>query len=150
MVLSGPFNKLKLSDQEWVQPQCRMPDYAASGVASVVITAFSVILFRHNQSGYATTESAPFAHVSKRLPDLSCDIGEIQTQALVRARISYSRRSVRRGKYVSGTQRQDATRHRSAPCSQTSGPRFDFARRLRSEASIRLVVPLTNICNARK
>lgn len=42
-----------------LQPQCRMSDYAASGVAGVVITASSVPLFRHNQTGYASTQSCP-------------------------------------------------------------------------------------------
>jgi hypothetical protein len=55
----SPFDKFKLSDELRFQPQCRMPDYAALGVASVVITAFSVIPFRHNQTEYASAESRP-------------------------------------------------------------------------------------------
>ena len=61
-----PFHVLELPDKYRPQPQCRMPDYAASGVASIGITAFSVILFRHNQAGMRQRNRAPFAHVSKR------------------------------------------------------------------------------------
>jgi hypothetical protein len=43
-----------------------MPDYAASAVASVVISAFGVISFRHYQTAHAAMESCPFAQVSKR------------------------------------------------------------------------------------
>jgi hypothetical protein len=51
VTIRRPLNELELSHEHRFWPQCRMPDYAASGVASVVITAFSVILFRHNQAG---------------------------------------------------------------------------------------------------
>src|ERR1700674_824472 len=44
VILRGPFHILEASDQNRPQPQWRIPDYAASGVASVVIAAFSVIL----------------------------------------------------------------------------------------------------------
>ena len=68
MILGRPFNNLELPDQFRLQPQCRMSDYAASGVARVVLTASSIPLFRHNQTEYAPTQSCPFAHVSKRCP----------------------------------------------------------------------------------
>ncbi len=58
MIGVGPFDELKLPDQHRLQPQCRMPDYAES-VLPVLFTAFSVILFRHNQTEYASTESCP-------------------------------------------------------------------------------------------
>ncbi len=41
-----------------------MPDYAASGVAGVVITAFSVILFGIIRLSMRQRNSAPFSHVS--------------------------------------------------------------------------------------
>jgi hypothetical protein len=41
----GPFDKLELPNQNRSQPQCRILDYAGSGIASAVITVFSVILF---------------------------------------------------------------------------------------------------------
>jgi hypothetical protein len=59
VIVGGPFYKFKLPNEHRLQPQCRMPDYAASGVASVVITVFSVILFRHSQTEDASTESCP-------------------------------------------------------------------------------------------
>jgi hypothetical protein len=52
-----PFHVLELANQLWLQPQCRKPDYAASAAASVVISAFSALSFRHNQTAYAATES---------------------------------------------------------------------------------------------
>ena len=58
MVDVSPFDKLKLADKQRFQPQCRMPDYAASGIACVVITAFSVILFGIIRLS-ASTESCP-------------------------------------------------------------------------------------------
>ena len=66
VMIGCPFGEGELADQSGLQPQCRMPDYAASGVASIGITAFSVILFRHNQAGMRQRNRAPFAHVSKR------------------------------------------------------------------------------------
>jgi hypothetical protein len=44
MILWRPFRELELPNQLRLEPQCRMPDYAASDFASIVITAFSVIL----------------------------------------------------------------------------------------------------------
>ena len=43
---------------------CR--DYAASRVAGLVITGFSVLLFRHDQTADASTESCPVCFTSSR------------------------------------------------------------------------------------
>ena len=66
VAVRGPFDKLELTHQRWLQPQCRMPVYAASAVASVVISAFSAVSFRHNQLRMRQRNRASFAHVSKR------------------------------------------------------------------------------------
>jgi hypothetical protein len=59
MVFAGPFNEFELPNEDRLQPQCRMSDYAASGVARVVITASSVPFFRHNQTEYASEQIVP-------------------------------------------------------------------------------------------
>ena len=56
VIIGCPLDKLELPDEPWLQPQCRMPDYAASSIYGVVITAFGVILLRHIQAEYASTE----------------------------------------------------------------------------------------------
>jgi hypothetical protein len=66
VVVRCPLSEFKLSDEHGFQPQCRMPDYAASGVASVVITAFSLICFGIIRRRMRQQNRAPFAHVSKR------------------------------------------------------------------------------------
>jgi hypothetical protein len=43
-----------------------MPDYAASAVASVVISAFSAVSFWHNQLRMRQRNRTSFAHVGKR------------------------------------------------------------------------------------
>jgi hypothetical protein len=58
-VVAGPFEEFELADEHGLQPQCRMSDYAASGLARVVITASSVPLFRHNQTDYASKQIVP-------------------------------------------------------------------------------------------
>jgi hypothetical protein len=55
-----------LSDEHRFQPQCRMPDYAASDFASIVSTAFSVILFGIIRLSMRQRNRAPFAYVSRR------------------------------------------------------------------------------------
>jgi hypothetical protein len=61
-----PFDELELPDELRLEPQCRMPDYAASAVASVIISAFNVILFGIIRLSMRHRNRAPFAHVSKR------------------------------------------------------------------------------------
>jgi hypothetical protein len=68
MIVSGPFHKFELGNECGLNPQCRMPDCAASGVAGVVIAAFSVILFGIIRLSMRQRNRAPFAHVSKRYP----------------------------------------------------------------------------------
>jgi hypothetical protein len=55
-----PFDKLKMPDKLRLQPQCRMPDYTASAVTSVVICAFSVILFGIIRLSVRQRNRAPF------------------------------------------------------------------------------------------
>jgi hypothetical protein len=67
-VTTEALKKFKLAHRDRLEPQCRMPDYAASGVASVVITAFSIILFG-NQIEYASTSPAMVAEMDRLLED---------------------------------------------------------------------------------
>ncbi len=66
MMVRRPLGELELLYQLGLEPQCRMPDYAASGVASVVIIAFRVNLFGIIRLSMRQRNRAPFAHVSKR------------------------------------------------------------------------------------
>ena len=57
VIIRRPLHELKLAQEHRLEPQCRMPDYAAQGAASVVNIAFSGDFVRHNQTEYASTES---------------------------------------------------------------------------------------------
>jgi hypothetical protein len=52
MIVASPCNEFQVTDEDWRHPQCRMPEYAASGVADVGTTVFSVILFQRNLAKY--------------------------------------------------------------------------------------------------
>jgi hypothetical protein len=43
VIVWGPFKKLKLPYEHRLEPQCRMPEYAAQSVEKVSVTAFSVV-----------------------------------------------------------------------------------------------------------
>ena len=38
-----PLHEFKPRHQDWLEPQCRMPEYAAQSVEKVSVTAFSVV-----------------------------------------------------------------------------------------------------------
>jgi hypothetical protein len=73
---------LELTHQNRFQPQYRMPDYAESGIACVVITAFSVTLFGIIRLS-ASTESypVPLKPANATRPTVPGPLSEMRPQA---------------------------------------------------------------------
>jgi len=55
VIIWRPFHKFKLSDQQGFEPQCQMSDYAASGIARVVMSASASFCFGIIRLGMVNT-----------------------------------------------------------------------------------------------